>query len=267
MPRRVAPIQRVEGSPGVGASSASPTPGCIADTLAVLKADLESHEQRCTELRDLIAGLAVYAANGHAEPPAPPAPPPAKRRRGPAPGPLLSDDERRAKNAAKQRARRDRIRAAASEVAAPAKKGHDASVEAVEPEPQPEPAPEPTDDERLREIASIMESIVAARAEANKFFNMHDRRAHRGKLDEIARLRRRGGFLLKGLRRGVELPVQKDELKAWRKATAGSDEMFEENLAHLSPPIQQLSDWVTDPVDGTLSRTKTAVAAADAAPV
>jgi hypothetical protein len=248
------------GSPGAGAPSASPAPGCLNATLALLKADLEAHEKAADELRGLVAGLAAYTTSGLAKPvaapplasPPPPEPPPARRRPGRVP---MSDEERKAKGREKQRRRRDRIRAAADS------KKNTGDAAAVDPEPEPEPA----DEERLKEIASIMETIVTFRAEAAKFFG-HDRRGHRLELDKIARLRRRGGFLLRELKRGTELPLSRDEAKAWRAAAYGTDESFEEHLAHLSPPVQQLSDWTEDE-NGTLTRTKTAVAAADAAPV
>ena len=88
-----APSAGAGSSPG-GGLSPLPPPGCIADTLAVLKADLEGHEKRAAELRDLIAGRAVYATSGHAEPPF-------KSRAGRPP--LDPADEQRAKNAEKQR--------------------------------------------------------------------------------------------------------------------------------------------------------------------
>lgn len=55
--------------PRRAASSAhSPPPGAVADTLAILKAELQGYEQRATELRGLVAALEVYAANGLAKP-------------------------------------------------------------------------------------------------------------------------------------------------------------------------------------------------------
>lgn len=261
MPRRAVSVphtlpRRDAGSLGGGVPP--PSPSCFADTLSALKRDLEACERRTKELQELISSLAAYAI-GDRNSKSPPGAftIPARRRRGPVP---MTDEERRVKAATK--ARRWRARQKPESVPGSKKNyssGGDAADEAVAKPPEPAPA----EDEPLREIAEIVQAITKARAEATQFVG-HDRRAHRGKLDAIARLRRRGGFLIKGLKRGTELPISKDEAKAWRTAAQGSDELFEETLAHLSPPIQQLSDWHTDPVDGTLTRVSTAVAAADA---
>jgi hypothetical protein len=120
----------------------SPAAGdCIAGALAVLKIDLEMHEHRAADIKRLIGQLSTYA-NG-AEPRVPPVANP--KHPGGRP-PIDPGDERRAKNAEKQRLRRQRIRAAV-------------------PPPTPPPSkPKPAKKNSPRHRKSIATAVEAAAA-------------------------------------------------------------------------------------------------------
>jgi hypothetical protein len=257
---------RGAGSPVAAAKHTAAT-GAITAAIAALEADMHEHDRKAREARALLDRLRVYA-NG--------TPPVAKARHAGGRPPIDTGDVRRAKNAEKQRLRRERIRAAVPPLAKPkpAKKNtprHRKSVAAAIVPPAPMAKPEKRQrkaarvlaEAELREIEMIRAAITAAMAQAGKF-KLSNKTKFRQALDEAARARRRGGLLLRQLQ-GAELPLTAHELKVWRSAAFGDDQQFEERLATLTPPVQVITKFVADE-QGVLSRTKTAIDANAAAP-
>jgi hypothetical protein len=122
------------------------------------------------------------------------------------------------------------------------------------------PAPEPLKRERReltageqKELEALWEEISMAEERWRRVKKSH---ADFRTIKEAAlRSRRRGGLFLRKLGTRVTLPLNEQEIKTWKEASAGSDAAFEERLAKLAPLSQQISDFVPDE-HGILTRTK-----------
>jgi hypothetical protein len=208
--------------------------GPISETLAILKADLEGHEKRIAELRDLLAGLAAYTTSGHGWPD----PPPSKPRIGRPPLDPAAKARTRRRDA--MRKRRAALKASAKAKAASddSKKKSPVAAEATKPK-HGKREMTPAERKELEEIGSATNASDASWQKAKKADP--DFRTIR----EVAlRNRRRGGQLLKKLGPRVSLPLSPVEIKHWYEAALGDDLEFEAKIA--GPPKQQISPFTED---------------------
>lgn len=129
----------------VAVSEKPPAAGALTAAIAVLRADLETHQRAASEAKTLITRLETYA-NGHtapsapapvaaAEPPTTPAPDARKHR------PSIDDATRRARQAASMR--KYRASKAAATPKAKSRKRQRKADAAEEPPPDPPPAAPP----------------------------------------------------------------------------------------------------------------------------